>query len=134
MLNKLFGVLFILFLVGFSFSQEEIKTITVKKKFSEADLFPRIANKMSGKITFKEMESDPVLRTNSNLVIVKFELSLRLGSGEQIYYASSRNLTAEMLSKLANLKEGEPILFTNIIAQDELKRSVKLQPLMLELR
>lgn len=134
MRTKLLLLYLLFFSVPCAFSQEGIKTITVKKKFSEADLFPRIANKLTGTISFKEIESDPVLKTNSNLVIIKFQLSLRVGSGEQIYYASSSNLTPEMLSKLANLKEGEPILFTNIVAQDELKRSVKLQPLMLELR
>lgn len=119
--------------ITYSFSQE-IKTISVKKKFKEADLFPRIDGRITGDITYKQIEDSPVIQTNSNLQIVAFELSIRIGSGEEKFYSKSNRITQEMLSKLANLKSGEPILFTNIIAQDELKRKVKLQPLMLNLR
>lgn len=130
----------ILFLLPFliianCFSQDSttsvIRKVTIKKNYTEADLFPRLCGKLIGDINFKEIELNPVLKTRAKLKIESFKMSLRVGSGELIYLSDNQRLTTEMLEAIANLKSGEPILFYDIKALHYSGKLVQLQPLEL---
>jgi hypothetical protein len=126
-----FSILFVALANCQDSTNAKIRKVTIKKGFTESDLFPRLCGKLIGDISFKEIETDPVLKTKAKLKIDSFKMSLRVGSGVLVYSSDSQRLTSLMLEVIANLKSGEPILFYDIKTFHYSGKLIQLQPLEL---
>ncbi|MGV6860980.1 MAG: hypothetical protein ACWA41_04360 [Putridiphycobacter sp.] len=100
-----------------------------KKTFNFFDLHPRIAGKVNGDITKKELLDEKGLQTNTNVNIVHFELHLVDGHGGKVFLEDSNVLNQEMKVALENVHAGDEIYFENINGETEEGKQVRLSPL-----
>ena len=93
--------------------------LKIRKKYTEADYFPRIHDKFDGKITRSELMDPRGVYTVAPLNIVSFELHSFDRENEIVMKSNSCFLTPAMKKHIKQLPDGAPLYFRNIIAYDE---------------
>lgn len=93
--------------------------LKIRKKYTEADYFPRIHDKFDGKIKRSELMDPRGIYTVAPLNVVSFELHSFDRENEVVMKSSSCFLTPIMRKHIKSLPDGAPLYFRNIVAFDE---------------
>ena len=104
-------------------------TIKIRKKYTEADHWPRIAAKFDGKITPAELCHPKGIYTIYPMRILSFELKSSYIKDSALVSSNSNQLTDEMCKIVTALPEGAILHFENIMAVDSQGKTVRLNSL-----
>lgn len=116
---------------GFSQDTTNVKkgTITIKKKLTEADYWPRVAGKFHGEITPKQLCSSMGIHTNAGIRIVSFDMASSYLSSKKNLFSTSNVLTDDMCKFVSALPSGAIVHLQNIVGIDSKGNRVRLTSL-----
>lgn len=110
--------------------EEPIGTITVRKV---KDPDPRIAGKKGGKITPAEMCNDlGIVSGMKNVRIIQYKIVFN-SARERFFDVAGNKIDGDICYLVQKSKQGDIITFEDILAQDELGRNFKLNPMRFEI-
>ena len=128
---RLATIILLLALSAFSYGQDTTAhhgSIKLKKKYVEADYWPRIAGKLNGTISSAELCHPKGIYTVYPMEIKSFELHCSyLKDG--ILKARGHELSDEMCKLVTALPSNAIVHFQNIVAIDDKGRELKLNSL-----